>query len=79
MSETRTPPRVAPDIVWRLLDDSAVVVSPRGGDVRVLNKVGTAIWQLIIDRQDLPAITQYLESNYEVTRDRAHVDLLSLP
>lgn len=76
MTETEKLPRIASDIVWRLLDDNAVVVSPREGEVRVLNQVGTAIWQLLVQEEEIPAIEQYLTVNFEVTRQRAHDDLV---
>ena len=76
MIEAGKMPKVAPDIVWRMLDDNAVVVSPREGEVRVLNEVGTAIWQLLVQEEGLPAIEQYLTTHFEVTQTRAHDDLL---
>ncbi|MFN2137648.1 MAG: PqqD family protein [Candidatus Promineifilaceae bacterium] len=76
MSEEAALPRVAPDIVWRLLDDNAVVVSPREGEVRVLNSVGTAVWQLLIDDQDVAAIEAFLGANFNVSPEQAHEDLV---
>lgn len=70
-------PKIAPGLVWRLLDDSAVVVSPRSGEVRVLNPIGTAIWQLVVENEDLATIETHLIENYEVNHERAHEDLLS--
>jgi hypothetical protein len=77
MIETTPMPRIAPDIIWRLLDNNAVVVSPGEGEVRVLNSVGTAVWQLLVENEDVSTIEAYLTHNYEVTQERAHGDLLS--
>ena len=77
MTHTESGPKVAPDIVWRLLDDNAVVVSPREGEVRVFNAVGTAIWQLLVENEGLEKIEEYLSSNYDVTQERVHSDLLA--
>jgi hypothetical protein len=77
MIENESAPRIASDIVWRLLDDNAVVVSPRAGEVRVLNSVGTAIWQRLVKKEDLPQIEVYLQDHYDVTKERVHSDLLS--
>ena len=77
MTKTRTTPRIDPDIVWRLLDENAVVVSPREGEVRVLNPVGTAIWQLLVQQEDMQAIERYLTENFDVSQKRAHDDLLT--
>jgi hypothetical protein len=57
------------------LEDNAVVVSPRAGEVRVLNRVGTVIWQLLIDKHSPTEIEEFLVSHYEVTRQRAEADL----
>jgi hypothetical protein len=76
MTESGKMPRIAPGIVWRMLDGNAVLVSPREGEVRVLNQVGTAIWQLLVQEEEIPAIEQYLTANFEVTRQRAHDDLI---
>lgn len=70
-------PSVATDIIWRMLDENAVVVSPREGEVRVLNAIGTAIWQLLIDSKDLADIEAYLGQQYEVPKDTARADLLA--
>ncbi len=75
MNTTLTTPRVAPDLIWRLLDDNAVVVSPGIGEVRVLNQVGTVIWQLLVEENSPEEIEQYLVNHYEVSHDKAKSDL----
>ncbi len=77
MNQAEITPRIAPDIVWRLLDGNAVVVAPREGEVRVLNTVGTAIWQLLVENEALNVIETHLQSNYDVTQERVHQDLLT--
>ncbi len=77
MTESIPTPKIASDIVWRLLDDNAVVVSPRKGEVRVLNAVGTAIWRRLVASDELAAIEAYLESSYNVSQERVHDDLLA--
>ena len=75
MNATITLPRVAPDLIWRLLDDNAVVVSPGAGEVRVLNQVGTVIWQLLVEENSPGEIEDFLVTHYEVTYERAKSDL----
>ena len=33
-----------PVLVWREVEDGVVIVSPAGGEVRALNKLGSSIW-----------------------------------
>jgi hypothetical protein len=75
MRSTPNIPKVAPDLVWRLLDDNAVVVSPRAGEVRVLNRVGTIIWQRLIEENSPDDIEEYLVTHFKVTRRHAKSDL----
>ena len=46
-------PVAAGGIICRETDDGAVLVSPEAGDLRVLNQVGAAIWQLLDGRRDV--------------------------
>ncbi len=75
MRSTQNVPKVALDLVWRLLDDNAVVVSPRSGEVRVLNRVGTIIWQLLIENKSPSDIEEYLVTHFKVTRQHAKSDM----
>ncbi|MDX1413609.1 MAG: PqqD family protein [Candidatus Promineifilaceae bacterium] len=75
MNLTQLAPRIAPDIIWRLLDENAVVVSPGTGEVRVLNPVGTIIWQLLVEENTLQEIEAYLVAHYEVSQECANKDL----
>ena len=70
-------PELHPDTIWRVLDDGAVIVTPRAGNVRVLNHVGTAIWQLIDGENSLADIEWELIHQYEVPVEQARNDLLS--
>jgi hypothetical protein len=55
-----TVPRIADDLVWRLLDDNAVVVTPMDGEVRVFNRVGTVIWQQLLEGKNVDDIAAHL-------------------
>ena len=68
-------PKIAPSLIWRLLDDDAVVVSPRVGKVHVLNGVGTIIWQLQADPKTIDEIKYYMVSHYDIALEQAHIDL----
>lgn len=75
MRTPSTTPKVASGLVWRLLDGNAVVVSPRVGEVRVLNRVGTVIWQNLIDGNSPTDIEDYLVTSFQVSRQQAKSDL----
>lgn len=70
-------PLLKSEIIWRVLDDGAVIVTPRAGNVRVLNRVGTTIWQLINGKNSLADIESKLIHTYDVPVDQARSDLRS--
>lgn len=70
-------PELHPDTIWRVLDDGAIVVTPRAGSVRVLNRVGTAIWELIDGENSLADIEWQLINNYDVPWEQARKDLFA--
>lgn len=71
----RKSPKVAPEIIWRQLDENAVVVSPKVGKVRVFNGSGTLIWQMLTQNESLAAIRERLVQTYDVTPEQAEADL----
>ncbi len=75
MNTPTNPPKVASDLIWRLLDDNAILVSPRIGEVRVLNRVGTIVWQLLVEENSPEYIEDYLVTNFQVTCQQAQTDL----
>ena len=68
-------PMLHPDVVWRTMDDGAVLVKPQAGRVRVLNEVGTTIWQLMDGKRDLAQIEATLVEKYDVGPEQAKNDL----
>ncbi len=68
-------PELHPDTVWRVLDDGAIIVTPRAGNVRVLNRVGTSIWQLIDGKTTLAEIELALVDTFDTTLEQARQDL----
>ncbi|MFW6068572.1 MAG: PqqD family protein [Chloroflexota bacterium] len=68
-------PALHPEVVWRILDDGAVIVTPRAGNVRVLNQVGTTIWKLIDGKNSLSDIESQLVRTFDVPLNLARADL----
>jgi hypothetical protein len=63
------------NLIWRVLDDGVVVVSPQQGQVRVLNGVGTTIWELIDGRRTITDLEAALIAHYDVQPEQAGRDL----
>ena len=68
-------PVIHPELTWRLLDGEAVIVSPTSGEIRVLNHVGTKIWQLIVDTHTVEEIEQALVNQYGLSPQQANADV----
>jgi len=68
-------PVIHPELTWRLLDGEAVIVSPTSGEIRVLNHVGTKIWQLIVDSHTVEDIEQVLVNQYKLSPQQAKADV----
>lgn len=75
MSRTHLTPRIAPDLLWRTLDDDAVIVSPRAGKVRVLNGIGTTIWKMLADGKQMEEIEAHLVAAYQTTIEQLRPDV----
>ena len=67
--------RITPDLIWRMLDESAVIVSPQEGQVRVLNEVGTVIWQMLANGRSRSEISNALVERYSVSPTQAEEDM----
>lgn len=68
-------PVVAPDILARAMDDGLVIVSPQAGKVRVLNEIGSAIWQLIDGQRSVAQIQAAMLETFAVEPDELRQDL----
>lgn len=68
-------PHQVPDVIWRVLDDNAVLVSPQGGQVTTLNNVGTKIWSLIDGQNNGIEIADRLVQQYDVSVTQARQDV----
>ena len=67
--------KIVPEIIWREMDGNVVVVSPKDGQVRVFNEVGTSIWHDLIAGQTVAQIKQNLIELYDVSEQQAAQDL----
>jgi len=76
MFEVNTVPARNPDVLGRMADDEAVLVMPQKGQVKVLNEVGAAIWELIDGRRNIGQIVEEICSQFEVDQITAQADTL---
>ena len=65
-------------VVFRQLDDEAVLLDLKSGMYFGLNPVGTRVWQLLADQAALSAVLETLAGEYDVERDELERDLLTL-
>lgn len=66
---------LAKKLVWRETPDGVVIVDPKGGNVQVLNGVGSDIWKLLSDGKSLDEINQFVVDEYEVETAQATTDI----
>lgn len=64
-------PRHNPRTASRLLEDEAVVIDPTTHVVRMLNPVGSRVWELADGHRTVAQIAAVLESEYAVSADEA--------
>ncbi|MCX7706803.1 MAG: PqqD family protein [Anaerolineae bacterium] len=65
----------APGVISRLMDGEAVLVHPAQGKVRVLNRVGARIWELVDGSRDLAAVAEAIAAEYDISPERAQADV----
>ena len=66
------------DVLFRELDDEAVLLNLKTGIYFGLNPVGTRVWQLLAEHRVLSRVLEAVASEYDVERDVLEQDLLQL-
>jgi hypothetical protein len=69
---------VPADVVFRQLDDEAVLLNLKSGIYFGLNDVGARVWQLIVEQKELARVLDALSEEYAADRDVLENDLLTL-
>ncbi len=67
-----------PDVVFKLLDDEAVLVHLGTNRIFTLTETGARFWQLLTEGQDRSAIEDQLLDEYDVTRPELVAEIDSL-
>ncbi len=65
-----------PRTASRVIDGEAVIVIPEGDTVKVLNDVGSRIWELADGTKTVGEIAGVIYDEYEVDRDQAKKDVV---
>ncbi len=68
-------PHLKSDLIWRQVDENTVVVTPQSGKMRVLNGVGSLIWQLLSENQSREIILDHIVNRYDIPVEQAGADL----
>lgn len=76
MFTLKSQPKPKPDIVGRSVDNEAVLVLPSQGKVKVLNEVGSRIWELLDGERTVNEIAVAVVQEYEVSQAMAEKDAL---
>jgi len=70
--------RIRQNIVFRQLDDEAVLLDLSSGTYFGLNAVGTRIWQLLAGETPLSSVLETVAAEFDVDREELERDLIAL-
>lgn len=65
-------------VAWRIFSGEAVIITPAENRVRMLNLVGSRIWELADGTRTVGDIVEVLTTEYDVDADRAQQTTLDL-
>ncbi len=68
-------PRRNPTAGFRMFEGEATIVLPDGQYIKVLNKSGSRIWELLDGTRDLPAIAAIVAGEFEIGPEAAERDV----
>lgn len=71
-------PKIPPEAMARQVGDETVILDLASGNYFGLDAVGARIWQLIGEGRTLDQVCEVVVAEYDVSRDVAERDLLSL-
>ncbi len=64
----------SPETASRVIDGEAVIITPQNNEVKVLNEVGSRIWELLDGRQNIRAVSSVISDEFDVSEDQAMED-----
>ncbi len=66
----------SPETASRLMDGEAVIIIPQDNEVKILNEVGSRIWELLDGSHDIKQISDVISDEFEVSHDKALKDIM---
>lgn len=69
-------PKKSESTASRIIENEAVIVVPKEGLVRILNEVGSRIWQLLDGKNSIEDIINILSPEFNVPREGLEKDTL---
>ena len=69
-------PTLHPQVAARTVDGTAVVVLADSGEVKILNPVGTRVWELIDGARTVAEIIDVIVDEFEVSAQQAQEDVV---
>lgn len=64
-----------PEIVYRTIDQEAILVDSRQGMVTVLNQTGSRIWQMLDGKTDYNRMVEIIADEFDVDANTAREDV----
>ena len=69
-------PDKSPKTAFRVMDGEAVVVIPEDNEVKILNEVGSRVWELIDGNRDITKITSLICNEFDISHETAREDIM---
>jgi len=66
-----------PDAAYRIYDGQATIILPARAEVKVLNEIGSFVWDAIDGQRTLGAILDRVLQEFEIPREQAQDDLFA--
>jgi hypothetical protein len=66
-----------PDAAYRIYDGQATIILPARAEVKVLNELGSIVWDAIDGQRTLGAILDRVVQEFEISREQARDDLFA--
>lgn len=64
------------ELVWRVIGDEVVILTADGHEIHKLNKVGSAIWDLVDGTKNIKEIISLIRERFDISFEVAQADVL---